>query len=69
MCMFVFVPILEWTLVQLTFQFNPLHNINEDNNIYQTNPLHIAVFSCGQTETEPFLVTVDTPKDSVNGNE
>ncbi|XP_018575922.1 separin [Anoplophora glabripennis] len=58
----------EWTLIQLTSQYNPLDNINEDNNIYQTNPIHIAVFSCGQSEQSPFLVTVDAPKDAVNGN-
>lgn len=59
----------EWTLVHLTPQFNPLQNIAEDNDIYQTNPLYIAVFNCGQSEQQPFLVTVDAPKDPVNGNE
>ncbi|KAJ8957970.1 hypothetical protein NQ318_001971 [Aromia moschata] len=61
--------ISEWTLVQLTPQYNAADNINEDNKIYYTNPIHISVFNCGKNQVDPFMVTVDSPKDPVNGKQ
>ncbi|XP_023026934.2 extra spindle pole bodies like 1, separase [Leptinotarsa decemlineata] len=58
----------EWTVVQLTPQYNSRDILNEDNNVYHTNPIHISVFSCGQNETRPFLINVGAPKDPVTGN-
>ncbi|CAH1164034.1 unnamed protein product [Phaedon cochleariae] len=58
----------EWTLVQLTPQYNPKEMNNENNNLYYTSPIHISVFSCGQSDVEPFLVTVNAPRDPVNSN-
>ncbi|KAG5897816.1 hypothetical protein JTB14_011816 [Gonioctena quinquepunctata] len=58
----------EWTIVQMTPRYNSRDILNEDNNVYYTNSIHISVFSCGQDE-QPFLVTVAPPKDPVTGHD
>lgn len=58
----------EWTIVQLTPQFNPLEIMNNNKYIYFTNSIHISVFHCGEKE-EPFFVTANAPRDSVNGEQ
>lgn len=59
--------ISEWTIVQLTPEYNPLDEFNEDNDTFYTNPIHISVFSCGKNQPKPFLVTAKAPVDPVNG--
>lgn len=58
---------VEWTIVQLTPQYNNMDEFNEDNDQYYTNPIHISVFKCGKNQPKPFLVTINAPIDPVNG--
>lgn len=63
----MFFILIEWTVVQLTPQYNHMDEFNEDNDLYHTNPIHISVFKCGKNQPKPFLVTVTAPRDPVNG--
>lgn len=56
----------EWTIIQLTSQFN-IHEMNINDDKMYTNPLHISVFNCGMPQCEPFCITVDAPKCVVDG--
>lgn len=38
---------------------------NVDNNNYYTDGLYITLFNCGQSDNDPFLLTVNPP--AVNG--
>lgn len=38
---------------------------NADKNKYYTDGLYITLFNCGQTDNDPFVLTVDPP--AVNG--
>lgn len=62
-----FLSFIEWTIVQLTPQYNIMDQFNEDNDVYYTNPIHISVFKCGKNQPKPFMVTVSAPRDPVNG--
>ncbi|VEN42981.1 unnamed protein product [Callosobruchus maculatus] len=57
----------EWVLVQLTPRYNASENIEEHINKHYTEAIHISVFHCGPNAPDPFLVTVNAPKDPVNG--
>ncbi|XP_056637948.1 uncharacterized protein LOC130446007 [Diorhabda sublineata] len=54
----------EWTVVQLTPQYNPMEIWNEDPDVYYTNAINISMF----TSKKPFLVTCGAPRDPVNGD-
>lgn len=60
------ISITEWTIVQLTTQFNIKESMQQDLSKMYTNPLHITVFNCGQTTLKPFCINVSAPKD-ING--
>lgn len=62
-----FKTISEWTIVQLTSQFNTKENLQVNVEEYYTNPLHVTVFNCNQHQTIPFTITVDIPKDKISG--
>lgn len=55
----------EWTIVQLTSQFNEEEALQIKSHSY-TNPIHISVFNCGKTNTTPFCVTVNAPFDKIS---
>lgn len=57
----------EWTIVQLTPQYNNMDEFNEDTDLYYTNPIDISLFKCGKNQPKPILVTVSAPTDPVNG--
>ncbi|CAH0552002.1 unnamed protein product [Brassicogethes aeneus] len=58
----------EWTLVQLTSEFEADDNLNFKCDKYNTPGIHISVFTCGKRYSTPFMVSVDHPKDPVNGS-
>lgn len=55
----------EWTIVQLTPQFNIKERLNNKNDVCYTDPIHISVFNCGKGNTAPFCVTVSAPFDKI----
>lgn len=57
----------EWTVVQLTPQYNPMEIWNEDPDVYYTNAIHISMFTCN-TGDKPFHVSCSAPRDPVNGD-
>ncbi|XP_072381115.1 uncharacterized protein Sse [Diabrotica undecimpunctata] len=56
----------EWTVIQLTPQYNPMEIWNEDNNVHYTNSIQISFFNCNSKD-KPFYVVADAPRDKVNG--
>lgn len=60
----------EWTIVQLTPQFNRKERCNRNMNFYFTNSIHISVFNCGEKgkNSAPFCVTVQAPFDKIANN-
>ncbi|CAG9858525.1 unnamed protein product [Phyllotreta striolata] len=56
----------EWTIVQLTPQYNPLEQINMNRNAYYTNALNLTVFNSGDEEN-PFFITIPPPKNHKGG--
>lgn len=55
----------EWTIVQLTPQFNQKETLEYDQNRMYTNPIHITVFNCGKRNGSPLCVTVNAPFDKI----
>lgn len=55
----------EWTIVQLTPQFNQQESLEYDPDQAYTNPIHISVFNCGEKDKQPFCVTVNAPFDKI----
>ncbi|XP_028140260.2 uncharacterized protein LOC114334421 [Diabrotica virgifera virgifera] len=56
----------EWTVIQLTPQYNAMELLNEDNNVHYTNAIHITFFNCN-SQDNPFYVVADAPRDKING--
>lgn len=55
----------EWTIVQLTPQFNQQEYLEYGPDRAHTGPIHISVFNCGKSSTEPFSVIVSAPVDKI----
>ncbi|XP_063918848.1 uncharacterized protein LOC135134157 [Zophobas morio] len=58
----------EWTLIQLTPQFNAEENENISIKRHCTNSLTLTVFNCGQNQPKPFCVKVEKPIDEITGS-
>lgn len=55
----------QWTIVQLTPQFNQDEILESDSDKVYTNPIHISVFKCGESNKMPFCVTASAPIDKI----
>lgn len=58
----------EWTLVQITTQFDMQESLAIDRSKKYTNAIHLSLFNCGQSKIKPLCVTCCAPRDKITGN-
>lgn len=55
----------EWTVVQLTPEFNQDESFEFSGDKVYTNPIYVSVFNCGEGSGDPYCVRVNAPFDKI----
>lgn len=53
----------EWTIVQITSQYNVKESLERTKDKMHTSPLYISVFKCGKNQPPPYIIHIGVPKD------
>lgn len=56
----------EWTVVQLTPQYNPAEGLLFNLSKLSMGSVHLTVFNCGKNQYKPFTVLIDPPTSKSN---